>query len=122
MIVSGYRGTRLIKNPGARRIPLLSDPWLTHANSPSGFSFDVTNSGRWFSYFSSLLNDGVIYIFPFYWALDADDADARNGLYQFWAAPNGLVGAPGFYFNFVSRPIVFDKIRDADFSDWKSEN
>jgi hypothetical protein len=106
-----------------RRTPTLSyDLWPAHSTLDWAWSFEDCASGKKivFMYFGLVGGYGVYYPVAF----KGDFTDAYEFLLWAinWQSQNGNLYGLGEWWNFVGRPMVFDKVHEAYWASWKASH
>lgn len=94
------------------------DPFPSHAVLYGGMIWSLCGSGRYVSHIRWTLEDGVAYYYPLAYFPTWQAADAWFYSHLTYRAPSGAVGYLGEWYNFVARPLTFDKVPLADWVAW----
>jgi hypothetical protein len=102
-------GVTLILSQPVRLKTSKHDPWPYHAVDFLDWGYDVCASGRWivFSYFT--LKSGFAFIYPTQFFPDYATTQTFLNLWTIYTTADGFTGFFGEGFNFVYRPLAFDK-------------
>lgn len=108
----------IVSSPAPARTRRRFDPWPTHAIGTPVFGGAACNSGRVVLFLEAELSDGQVWNWAYRFFEDFVEFYAYQSWANSWSIENGTIYGFGEWFNWTWQPVPFDKIPNADWSDW----
>jgi hypothetical protein len=115
-------GVTLILSQPARRTTSKHDPWASHAVEFLAWGYDFCASGRWIVYSYFMLKSGSRFLYPTQFFPDYATAQPFLIYWTIYTTADGFTGFFGEGYNYVYRPLAFDKVADSDWADWLADH
>jgi hypothetical protein len=115
-------GVTLILSQPARCTTSKHDPWASHAVEFLAWGSDFCASGRWIVYSYFKLKSGSRFVYPTQFFPDRETSQPFLNYWIFYTTADGFTGFFGEGYNYVYRPLAFDKVDDSAWADWLADH